>query len=79
MVIYTNTPRLMHYRKLILELLLAAHEPKIKRGMTCAQVDTVYRTEYEKKCRTEGKTPLPRRLRTSKRSAKGTCQKGNVK
>ena len=25
MVIYTNTPRLMHYRKLILELLLAAH------------------------------------------------------
>ena len=26
MVIYTNTPRLMHYRKLILELLLAAHE-----------------------------------------------------
>lgn len=62
-----------------LNLLLAAHEPKIKRGMTCAQVDTVYRTEYEKKCRTEGKTPLPRRLRTSKRSAKGTCQKGNVK
>lgn len=26
MVIYTNTPRLMRYRKLILELLLAAHE-----------------------------------------------------
>ena len=25
MVIYTNTPRLMRYRKLILELLLAAH------------------------------------------------------
>lgn len=25
MVVYTNTPRLMRYRKLILELLLAAH------------------------------------------------------
>ena len=25
MIIYTNTPRLMRYRKLILELLLAAH------------------------------------------------------
>lgn len=26
MVVYTNTPRLMKYRKMILELLLAAHD-----------------------------------------------------
>ena len=49
MVIYTNTPRLMHYRKLILELLLAAHaetvQPVSKAGNVTFRnwhIDSVY-------------------------------------
>ena len=38
MIIYTNTPRLMRYRKLILELLLAAHCKIVRRVSRVASV-----------------------------------------
>ena len=42
MIIYTNTPRLMRYRKLILELLLAAHCRDCTASVICRNWRTVW-------------------------------------
>ena len=42
-----------------LNLLLAAHETKIKKGMDRYSVKTVYRKEYEKFCKKSKQQPLP--------------------